>query len=146
MDQTAINYEAEISKTIDHSGSKTVGVSQSDVDQRKRITFFSLITLLGEKLKPMLVFKGKYGASIEKDLSKYDLEDDCITVSQKNAWSDQTILKKWVDEILFPISKERLKILLLIDCNPSHRGIQVYIEEKPNIKVLWVPRGLTHIL
>ncbi len=65
MDQTPIPFTYNSKKTLEIVGMRTIHVRQSTNDT-KRATFAMTVTVSGKVLKPLMVFKGKPGARIEK--------------------------------------------------------------------------------
>jgi hypothetical protein len=49
---------------------------------------------------PLIVFKGKAGGSIERELK--DFPTSCKFIVQENAWTDERVMLHWVDTILRP--------------------------------------------
>jgi hypothetical protein len=59
MDQTAVNHAVETNKTIDRVGAQTINLRTS-VNDSKRVTVAVTLTASGRRVKPMVVFKGKW--------------------------------------------------------------------------------------
>jgi hypothetical protein len=59
MDQTAVNHAVETKKTIDRVGARTINLRAAANDS-KRVTVAVTITASGRRVKPMVVFKGKW--------------------------------------------------------------------------------------
>lgn len=86
----------------------------------------------------MLIFKGKSGKLLETEVSQFDKVENCISVAQSKAWCEGEVFEEWIQEILLPISREKIKILLLLDKCPSITKLKQGL----NIQILFIPAGL----
>jgi len=144
MDQTGILYENVVSRTIDFSGNREVAV-QSQGDEKKRATLFSLMNAQGELFTQLIVYKGTRDATIKAEVENYD---DWMTfhTTQENAWCDGYVLIEWIYKIWQPmagyIPGPRL---LILDSYPLHEDFKAKFAEN-DTHVLFVPKGLTWCL
>jgi hypothetical protein len=51
-------------------------------------------------LAPLFIFKGKPGGRIEREFTNYDIGG--IYYVQDKAWMDQSIMMKWIENVLKP--------------------------------------------
>lgn len=99
MDQTPYNPTDSPNKTLDYIGSTTVATKKMKVSIG-RITCCLAVCADGTKLRPMLIYKGKPGGSIEREFTNNPNEPYCIV--QENAWTDERVMLTWIDQILKP--------------------------------------------
>ncbi len=61
-----------------------------------------------DKLKPLIIFKGKSGGLVEKNLPKnsYVLSIKCLICVNQNAWTIDSIIKVWFNKIWLEYLKE----------------------------------------
>jgi hypothetical protein len=65
MDETSINFVPEIKNTLEKRGTTKVYL-RNFKGEKKRVTVCLSITASGKKLKPLIIFKGKSKATVEK--------------------------------------------------------------------------------
>jgi hypothetical protein len=99
MDQTPYNPKDTQSKTLARKGAKTVNAREIKTSVG-RVTALLAVCADGTKLMPLIVFKGKAGGSIERELK--DFPTSCKFIVQENAWTDERVMLHWVDTILRP--------------------------------------------
>ena len=80
-------------KTIAKRGKKTILIKTQN-QQKCRISVILGIVADGSKLKPLIIFKGKIGGLIEKNLlkNKYVLAEKCLISVNQNAWATDSII------------------------------------------------------
>lgn len=95
-------------KTIAKRGKKTILIKKEN-QEKVRISIILTISADGDKLKPLLIFKGKSGGQIEKALSKqpYVLQNKCVICLNKNAWTTDSIIKVWFYKIWLEYLKDK---------------------------------------
>jgi len=73
-------------------------------------------------MKPFVVFKGVPNGKIEKELESYP--KNCVYAVQQNAWTDDRIMEKYMDEVLFTSEewKESPNPVILLDDLGSHKS------------------------
>ena len=74
-------------KTIAKRGKKTILIKIQN-QQKCRISVILGIVADSSKLKPLIIFKGKIGGLIEKNLlkNKYVESEKCLVSVNQNAW------------------------------------------------------------
>jgi DDE superfamily endonuclease len=71
------------------------------------------VTLNGEKLSPLIVFKGEPNGRIAKTFNGMPAS---MNVCQEKAWVDQRVFKHWIADVWKPLTVERTdKTYLLMD-------------------------------
>ncbi|KAG7340960.1 DDE superfamily endonuclease [Nitzschia inconspicua] len=72
-------------------------------NSKTRCTVSLTITADGEKLKPMIIFKGQRGGTIAtRELAASQYRDNMVLSCQTNAWQDEENMNDWVDGVLVP--------------------------------------------
>jgi hypothetical protein len=149
MDETAVYAETIPRTTIDTTGVINVAASVRG-DTSDRVTAALTVCSNGEKLRPMIIFKGSEGGRIARTFqsrnSPYPTE--AIYAVQANAWMNEQIMIKWFDQIFFPYTttaaQEGRNVVLVLDTFKSHQTVEVRRRIRENgIQVLYIPGGLT---
>jgi hypothetical protein len=114
MDETGCHFDMAPSSTIEVQGEKHVAIRGTGSTQC--CTVFLAVSLDGRKLTPLIVFKGKPGKTIEKNLHK---ENDPRTVScvQENAYCDEKIMLQWIEKCLKPFLRDDPQPSLIMFAN-----------------------------
>lgn len=118
VDETALCYNMPFNKTIHKCGEKTICI-HTQRQEKCRISILLGIAGDGIKLIPYAIFKGAANGKIINDLnkSKYVTEKRCICQTNKNAWSSNSIIIDWINNVYIPyftVKKVDLKNTLLI--------------------------------
>ena len=107
MDQTPVPFNLAPNRTLATKGLRTVGIRRTG-NSTKRATVALAITASGEKLKPMVVFKGSpNGLIARRELPTYDTRDKVECRCQKAAWQDGELILDWIDCILVPFLQQK---------------------------------------
>lgn len=115
--------------------------------EKERISEILACNAIGEKLPPLVIFKGVPGKRIEKDLSKKALVKNkkIYALCQPNSWCTSDIFKFLLKEIYikYQLSTKK-KCLLIYDQAPSHKNDEIisYMNNN-NLNYLFIPAGLT---
>jgi len=141
MDQTSLNFELIPKKTIEQKGSQRVPILTKG-GEKKRATIISLINADGQKFKQFIIMKGVFEARIHNALQEYNDEGSHFS-AQKKAWTDETQLNSWLENIWWPIAQATLRPkILILDSYPLHQNLRTEFE-KFNTIVKFIPKGLT---
>lgn len=73
---------------------------QTSTSSTMRIAMAVAVTASGVMLTPLLVFKGKPGGRIEREIVVYTTEG--LFAVQQKAWMDERMMLDWFDRILKP--------------------------------------------
>lgn len=97
MDETTIWFEMTGKTTVEKIGTKNVEVKTFGTEGL-RISLLLAITANGNKLKPLLVFKGKFNSNKQNKLNKLDIvaNKNIFVVCQENSWVSNEILDYWL--------------------------------------------------
>jgi len=112
MDQTPLHFSYHSSRTIKKRGKKTVNVRKSS-SQTKRATAALTVTVAGDFLTPIIIFKGKPGGQITRRKLP-NLDPASIYACQDAAWMDERCMLIWVDEVFS----------VYLVANPPPEGVQ----------------------
>ena len=95
MDETPIFFDSPFSSTIDKKGAKQIEIVTSGAE-KDRVSLFLAVAANGNRLPPLIIFKGVPGAKIEKELNKLQLVKDkkIFVLCQKNSWCTQELFIK----------------------------------------------------
>ena len=145
-DETPVFFDAPFYSTIDQKGKKDIKIQTAGYE-KERISVILACNAIGEKLPPLVIFKGVPGKRIEKDLSKNALVKNkkLYALCQPNSWCTSDIFKFWLKEIYikYQLSTKK-KCLLIYDQAPSHKNDEIiaYMNNN-NLNYLFIPAGLT---
>ena len=148
-DETPIYFEMPDTTTIDIMGNKEV-IIDTKGNEKKRISVLLTIVDDGSKLPAVLIFKGKNGKFIEKEINGniHVLRKEIFALVQENSRCDSQIFSSWHENI--PLNYEKKinkKCLLILDKALSH--IDNDILEKFRLyktHYVYIPGGLTRYL
>jgi DDE superfamily endonuclease len=118
MDETAVFYESSPTTTINAKGENTISIRCTGSNS-KRMTVCVSCAYDGTKLPLFLVFKGKAGARIEKNLQN-ELGDGVIACCQEKGWMDERTSKIWIEKIWKPYVTGKGSSFLLLDEYKCH--------------------------
>ena len=150
MDETPLFMNITNTKTIAKIGSKEVDI-KTHGQEKIHVTAILWIIADGTKLPPMLVFKGQPDGRVERRLNKnwFVKDKKVFAYCQPKAWNNQTIMKKWINEVwrkysYFIVKKETM---LVMDDASMHKIDIVKDKIKEcNTKISMIPGGLTRYL
>jgi DDE superfamily endonuclease len=143
MDQTAINFELKFNQMITHKGSTTVSCRDSGSNQRCCTVCITLASD-GTILPPFFIFKGRPNAIVEQEIRAAGI----LGCAQPNAWFDEEVGQKWVDQILVPyVASNPDGTFLLIDRFHCHQQ-QCFVNRLSanGFVVDYIPAGYTCVL
>ncbi|DBA03047.1 TPA: hypothetical protein N0F65_003235 [Lagenidium giganteum] len=119
--------------TIEFVGARNVDVVLSMTTTSFRVSVVLCVPASGYKLKPFIVFAGSKGGKVRQELV------------QKNAWWDESIMHKWIDEVWAP--NVQSASVLLLDSLKVHKmsSVRSKLEELQNFPQCIRP-GATSVL
>ena len=108
----------------------------------------------GDKLPPLIIFKGKIGGTIEKELSNNInvKKNNCFICVNENAWATDNIIKVWFYHIWLKYLKNPENLCdnlgyLILDKATSHITQNILDTFKSNNQFLsFIPAGLTRFI
>ena len=122
--------------------------------EKVRISIILTISADRDKLKPLIIFKGKSGGLVEKNLSKnsYFLQNKCLICVNQNVWTTDSIIKVWFNKIWLEYLKETDNLCenvgyLILDRATSHQIPNIIDKFKTKDKFFtYIPHGLTRFI
>ena len=111
VDETPVYMEMIGPTTIAKKGLKSITINTNGSEKQRISAVFSIIGD-GNKLPPLLIFKGKKGKTSEKKLQNIQ----CIknrkrfAFCQQNSWCDTELFIKWIDLLLISYRKSIKKM------------------------------------
>jgi len=123
-DETPVFFDTPFDTTLDIKGKKEIKIQTSSYE-KERLSVVLSWAANGERLPPLIIFKGILGKRIEKDLSKNELVKTkrLYAFCQQNAWCTCDICKIWIKEIYLKYqNKIKSKCLLFLNWAPSHKN------------------------
>jgi hypothetical protein len=86
-------------KTLEVQGTKTIHILAPGEKDRATVNY--TITMAGDILKGMVIFKGEPNGRItKKELPTFF--PDMLWAARKNAWCDERCMRLWADGCLIP--------------------------------------------
>jgi hypothetical protein len=103
MDETPLYNDQSPRKTIANRGQRSVHGKKTRTGEY-RSTVILAISLSGNKLPPMIIFKGKPGKTVEAGFKKPSMgsPNNVVCVCQEKAWNDSSTMLKWVELVYKP--------------------------------------------
>lgn len=149
VDQTALYHGMSRSRTLERRGARTVRVLENPAAS-VRSTAVLAVSLSGEKLNPLIVFKGRPQGSISRNilLNRINLPATIEYSVQENAWADERVMIEWIEKCFSPylVDKSR-RSLLILDTYKAHMTARfVSAVSALNCDIIYIPGGLTPIL
>jgi hypothetical protein len=147
MDQTPIPYSYHSNWTLEKKEVWTIHVRLSTTDT-KRATLAATVTVGGKLLKPMLIFKGQANGRIEcYEFPTYLV--NYIYAMQPNAWMDEKMMHKWIDDVLIPWKQTRNPVagsLLILDAYRMNMMSSIVNHiQSLGVEVQHKPAGCTYL-
>ncbi len=148
MDQTPVYFSMHPTRTLDVLGMITI-VIRTTTNDTKRATVVLTITAAGDQLVPMVVYKGtKNGHIKQHELALHD--PTCIYKTQANAWMDERVMLRWVEDVLVPyisLAPPTIVPLILLDSYQCHiMALVVNVIQDLGCEVVHIPGGCTGLV
>jgi hypothetical protein len=147
MDQVAVIYGDSGRLTIDFRGSTSVQ-ARTGFSQVDRATVALSVSSNGEKLTPLIVFRGTIGGRVAREFSR--TTDPYPTalhyMTNQNAWMTEEVMIEWIAKILTPFALRHgiQRICLILDSFTVHRSESVrQMLMDHGISVVYIPGGMT---
>jgi DDE superfamily endonuclease len=146
MDETNIYFDQQGRVTLHEKGAKTVSLITTGCSAR--CTVLLAVSASGEKLKPLIVFKGKPNSnshnSVENELRTLGYPEEAVYCVQKKAWCDTRVFSLWVEKVWAPFceSRNNEKTMFIMDRHGTHVKCADLVKECNTI-VVFIPAGYT---
>ena len=147
MDQVSVIFGDAGRLTIDMRGSRSVQ-ARTGISPVDRATVALSVASNGEKLRPLIVFKGTRNGRVSREFSRVNnpYPSEIYYMTNENAWMTGDVLIEWIEQILMPFAYSRgvERICLILDSFSVHRQSRV-TESFRNygIHVIYIPGGMT---
>jgi DDE superfamily endonuclease len=103
IDETIIFFDMEGGLTLAEKGDKTVSLKTTGTSMR--CTVLIGVTMNGEKLARLVVFKGKPDGRIARNFG--GMPASMRYICQDKAWVDHRVFKNWIDQVWAPFALEK---------------------------------------
>jgi DDE superfamily endonuclease len=125
-DETNMYFSPQPTSTYAPRGSKTVSIKGAD--SSSRCTIMLGASMLGGKLTPFVIFKGKNSRTghIRREIDRRDGYLDGMEFGvQECAWMDEALMLEWIEKMWKPsISRNKISYVILDECR-SHLTAEV---------------------
>ena len=150
MDQTPVFMSMHSKRTLDLQGRRTI-TGRKTSNSTARLTVSLAVSADGDKLKPMVIFKGTPDGRIAtRELPEFETRDELLLCCQPHAWQDERNMERWIDEILVPYLQERAEgvpVFLFLDHFEVHKSRRTRQHlEALGIQLQLSPTGCTGLL
>ena len=147
MDQTPIPFSYHNNRTWNKKGMRTIHVRASTTET-KRATLAATVTMSGQLLVPLLIFKGAANGRIaKKELTTF--APMAVYAVQKKAWMDESMMRLWIAKCLSPWKNtlpQNCVPLLILDSFRVHMMGPIVAEiQGLGIEVQYIPGGCTYL-
>lgn len=147
MDQTPVFLSMHPKRTLDLQGRKTINMRRT-CNSTARLTVSLAVSASGEKLKPMVIFKGRpEGRIASREFSDFETRDELLLCCQDNAWQDNENMGRWIDGVLVPYLQEKAEgvpVLLFLDQFEAHKSAATRARlEAIGVSLHLIPGGCT---
>ena len=117
-------------------GKKSV-IAKSSSKEKSRISCLLTITANGEKLVTFVIFKGKKGSTVNKEIIKFveSKKYNIIPRKQNRALIDEDLFLEYINTVLSKYKPKNKKLLILEYC-PAHNTDAILLKLKKNIDYL----------
>ena len=150
FDETDVQFAMETRNTIAYRGERTVSVKKPDGNAR--CTVMLGVSADGKKFAPYVIYKGKRGARVEKELRKWEdngYSNGCFYKAQEKAWMNEAVMLDWIEKVWkpFAMSKNGKLTMLIVDQMSAHQTPAVKRAiEKCGSLLEFIPKGYTSLL
>lgn len=147
MDQVSVVYGDAGRFTITHRGATSVQ-ARTGLLHTDRATVALAVASNGEKLDPLIVFKGTQNGRIAREFSRTinPYPHDIHYMTNQNAWMTGEVMVEWIEQILMPFSYNHgiERICLILDSFSVHRQESIRTTfSNHGIHVIYIPGGMT---
>ena len=150
FDETDVQFCINTNTTVALRGEKTVAVCSPN--SSNRCTVMLGVSAYGYKFPPYVIFKGKAGACVAKEIRKSNdngYSNSCMYAVHPKAWMNEEMMLDWVQKIWKPYTdtKGGELTMLIIDQFSVHTmpSVKKAIEDCGTL-VEFVPKGYTSCL
>lgn len=146
MDETPVCFDTAYNRTFERKGARTVEILASKA-AKKNVTCVLAVTSTGEKLPPLIIFKGSRTGRIARKLAAKDgMPNEGVYACNEKHWMTTKEMHTWIQKVLLPFVAGR-KFLLIMDKFSVHQeqSVKDYLNTILNSRILFIPAGLTSL-
>lgn len=142
LDETSFSKDPEIYKIVGLKGYAATRVISSP--GKDNTTVLLGINALGEKMPPLIIFKGKH---MWDEWTSAEAYPGTTYAATKNGWMESDIFETYFKKVFIPNIGDERPVLLTYDGHATHVGLNI-IEEarKAKITILKLPAHTSHVL
>lgn len=150
MDQSPVFMSMHPKRTLDLVGARTINCRKT-ANSTARVTVSLAVSANGDKLKPMLIFKGKPEGTIARtEIPTFETRNELLLCCQENAWQDEANMRRWIDEILVPYLQEKAQgvpAILFLDHFSVHKSAATMARlAEIGVQLELIPAGCTGLV
>ena len=146
MDQTPLPFSFCDGETYTDTGEQSVWVrgGGSGLDKRQCTVQLTLFADGEQRVKPLLIFRGKGKRISFAEQLKYDRR--VVVRFQPNAWCDEDIMRFWIKNCWKPSCSGPMHLVLDLHRAQKTQEIQDVLEAECNTSITYVPGGCTSLV
>jgi hypothetical protein len=137
-DETPLRSVAQNRTTIARKGTESVKLRKVG-NEKQQLTAMLAISVSGDKLKPMIIHKGR----TERCLINLDLGNDIIGAYSKNGWINGQLMIKFLENSVLSHTQGRPCALSLDDFDAHWTSEVRAFADANHIELIRVPPGIT---
>nr|XP_026494170.1 uncharacterized protein LOC113399291 [Vanessa tameamea] len=142
LDETSFSKDPAKTKIVGakgHAATRVISTAGKD-----NTTVLLGASASGEKLPPLIVYKGK---NVWETWTSAEAYPGTSYAATKNGWMETEVFESFFKKTFLPIVKDKCPVLLIYDGHSTHVGLNI-IEEarKANITILKLPPHTSHVL
>lgn len=148
FDETDVQFAVQSRRTLAYRGERTITCRTPDSSSRCTV----MLGVAGDayKFTPYVIYKGKPGGRVEKELRKWEdngYSHGCKYTVQEKAWMNVDTMLKWVENVWKPFAESKRKeglTMLIMDQMKVHLlpSVKKAIEDCGTI-LEFIPAGYT---
>ena len=137
-DETPLRSVAQNRTTIARMWTESVKIRKV-ANEKQQLTAMLAISVSGDKLKPMIIHKGR----IERCLINFDLRNDILGAYSKNGWINGQLMIQFLQNSVLPHAQGKPCALSLDDFDAHWTSKVQAFADANHIKLIRVPPGIT---
>uniref|UniRef100_A0A2A4K184 HTH psq-type domain-containing protein n=1 Tax=Heliothis virescens TaxID=7102 RepID=A0A2A4K184_HELVI len=145
LDETSVCLDPTKTKVVGARGEPCTRTTSGSA--KENITVLTTVNAAGQKLDPLIVFKGKhmYEQWTLQNSKKYDF--NLAYAASKRGWMETSIFYDYILKVFIPNLGEERPVLLLYDGHVSHVDDKVVaLAVENDITILKLPAHTSHLL
>ncbi|KAL0833065.1 hypothetical protein ABMA28_001177 [Loxostege sticticalis] len=142
LDETSFSKDPSKTKIVGRKGHASTRLIASP--GKDNTTVLLAANAVGEKLPPLIIFKGK---NVWDSWTSPDAYPNTTYAATTNGWMESEVFENFFKKSFIPALGKQRPILLIYDGHSTHVGLNI-IEEanKENVTILKLPAHTSHVL